>query len=398
VVALAQETIMALRAGDWIEVRSKEEIFATLDDKGRLDGLPFMPQMVRYCGQRFQVSKRAGKTCSEMTGTDGVVYVGRRLRDTVHLEHRCDGEAHGGCQAGCLIFWKEQWLKRIGASASEAQKTSERLTGQEAAVNDCGRCTEDKLLAATKYEGPDRDIRYSCQATQLLVATMPLKWWDARQYVEAYQSGNHSLNTVLMCILYELYYYGTLARSPRWGKASRWAYDRFQSFWGGYPFPRKAGKIAPGQITPRLDMGLKPGDLVRVKTYEQILETLDSRAYNRGLSFDAELVPYCGKVFKVRTRVERFIDEKTGKMMNMKTPAIILDGVYCQSIYSGKRILCPRGVFLWWREIWLERVSASAAELHEFRGSCPHGARNAEDGQFTWISRRTWRVGTYMPP
>ena len=106
-------------------------------------------------------------------------------------------------------------------------------------------------------------------------------------------------------------------------------------------------------------MDLKPGELVRVKSYEQILETLDLSASNRGLSFDAELVPYCGKVFRVRTRIERFIDEKTGKMLKMKTPAVILDGAYCQSLYSGKRILCPRAVFLWWREIWLERVSES---------------------------------------
>ena len=95
---------------------------------------------------------------------------------------------------------------------------------------------------------------------------------------------------------------------------------------------------------------------------------------NRGLSFDAELVPYCGKVFRVRTRIERFIDEKTGKMMKMKTPAVILDGVYCHSLYSGARIFCPRGVFLWWREIWLERVLKSmvAQSGQEFEGRLPH--------------------------
>ena len=52
-----------LRAGDWVEVRSKEEILRTLDATGRLDGLPFMPQMFQYCGQRFKVFKRAHKTC-----------------------------------------------------------------------------------------------------------------------------------------------------------------------------------------------------------------------------------------------------------------------------------------------------------------------------------------------
>src|SRR4051812_33208582 len=98
---------MTLAPGDWVEVRSKDEILATLDGNGRLEGLPFMPQMLQYCGQRFQVFKHAGKTCCEMRGAAGVVYVPRRLAGTVHLEHRCDGRMYGGCQAGCLLFWKE---------------------------------------------------------------------------------------------------------------------------------------------------------------------------------------------------------------------------------------------------------------------------------------------------
>ena len=343
---------MTFGAGDWVEVRSKEEILATRDEHGRLEGLPFMPQMTQYCGQRFQVFKRAGKTCSEIDGPSGVTYVSRRLSDTVHLEHRCDGRAYGGCQAGCLIFWKEAWLKDAEMygqghppSPSSVDRASTATSG----------CTEGQVLAAATYRAPDGDLRYSCQATQLMEASTPLSLWDARQYVEAYRSGNNSLGTILKAIVYVLYYYGTMVRSPRWGVASRWFYDRFQSVWGGIPFPRKAGKIAAGP-SPRLDLDLKPGEMVRVKSYEEIRETLTLSASNRGLSFDAELVPYCGEVFRVRTRIERFIDEKTGQMLHMKTPAVILDGVHCQSLYSGRRILCPRAVFLWWREIWLERV------------------------------------------
>jgi hypothetical protein len=44
---------MKLRAGDWVEVRSREEILRSLDENGRLEGLPFMPQMFQYRGQRF---------------------------------------------------------------------------------------------------------------------------------------------------------------------------------------------------------------------------------------------------------------------------------------------------------------------------------------------------------
>src|SRR6267142_1519493 len=50
---------LGLRAGHWVEVRSADEILATLDDRGALDALPFMPEMLQYCGKRFRVFKRA---------------------------------------------------------------------------------------------------------------------------------------------------------------------------------------------------------------------------------------------------------------------------------------------------------------------------------------------------
>src|SRR5690242_3042732 len=52
-----------LKAEEWVEVRSRREILATLDQRGRLDGMPFMPEMFQYCGKRFRVFKRADKTC-----------------------------------------------------------------------------------------------------------------------------------------------------------------------------------------------------------------------------------------------------------------------------------------------------------------------------------------------
>ncbi len=343
---------MTLAAGDWIEVRSKEEILATLDEGGRLEGLPFMPEMLRFCGGHFQVFKSAQKTCSETVGPSGLVYVSRSLNATVHLHHRCDGSAHGGCQAGCVMFWKEAWLKPLRPGSSIGAEM-----GRTAAIDKkAGACTEEVIYAAAASRGLDNHVRYTCQATQLMVASRPLKLWEFGQYVDAVRSRNNSVTAVLKALVYVIYYYGTLARSPRLGAPSRWFYDRFQSIWGGVPFPRKAGRIDPGQPHPRVDLDLQPGDLVRVKSYEEILKTVDRNATNRGLSFDAELVPYCGKLFRVRTRIERFIDEKTGRMRNMKTPAVILENVYCHSLYSGQRVLCPRAVFLWWREIWLEKV------------------------------------------
>jgi hypothetical protein len=101
---------------------------------------------------------------------------------------------------------------------------------------------------------------------------------------------------------------------------------------------------------------LKPGDLVRVKSFEDIRKTIHKDNKNRGMTFDAEMVPYCGRTFRVRGYVERFIDEQTGKMKTMKTPAVIMNDVFCRARYSDHRMLCPRSIFSWWREVWLERV------------------------------------------
>ena len=45
----------------------------------------------------------------------------------------------------------------------------------------------------------------------------------------------------------------------------------------------------------------------------------------------------------------------------MKTPCIILDSVVCQSRYSHCRMFCPRSIYSYWREIWLERVAPASA-------------------------------------
>jgi hypothetical protein len=38
--------VLNLKAGQWVEVRSREEILATLDERGRLENLPFMREML----------------------------------------------------------------------------------------------------------------------------------------------------------------------------------------------------------------------------------------------------------------------------------------------------------------------------------------------------------------
>ena len=338
-----------LRVGDWVEVRSKDEILATLDRDGQLDGMPFMPEMFAFCGQRFQVYKRAHKTCDTAYPVRG-----RRVDSAIHLDTRCDGSSHGGCQAACLIFWKEAWLKPASGSNKNAFVSVDASApkGKVAAY----RCTEDDVVAASQMQVPEgTPTTYVCQATKLPFATSNLEWWEFSQYLEDYRSGNAGLWQIICGGTYFLFYWLSRAGIGL-GRPIRWFYDHFYFLWAGAPFPRKSGTIPVGAPTPVETLNLQPGELVRIKPHSEILKTLNAESRNRGLFFDAEEVPYCGGTYRVLRRVEKIIHERTGQMRYMKTPCIVLDSVICQSKYSECRLFCPRSIYAYWREIWLERV------------------------------------------
>src|ERR1700730_8345336 len=354
-VCAPKEGKMTLQVGDWVEVRSKAEILRSLDSNGRLEKLPLMPEMFEYCGQRFQVYKRAHKTCDTVNPSSA----GRRLTNAVHLELRCDGKAHGGCQTACLIFWKEAWLKPVNEATTGKASLPDDTHRRDKPIDETG-CTEEIVWTSACTRDPQSKDgkRYFCQATELPDFTAPLQWWDMRQYVEDYTSGNLTMGRLVRGFIYASY--SILARKNKFGIGVpfRWLYDQFQALVGGVPYPRRDGAIPADHPTPHCSLDLQPGELVRVKSYPEILATLNTGTLkNGGMMFDAELVPYCGRVYRVKARVERFLSEKTGRMMSLKTPPVILDGVWCQARYSYFRMGCPRCLYSWWREIWLERVN-----------------------------------------
>jgi hypothetical protein len=339
-----------LKAGDWVEVRSKEEILETLDKDGCLNGMPFMPEMFAFCGKRFQVYKRAHKTCDTINPVRG-----RRVEHAVHLETRCNGSAHGGCQATCLLFWKDAWLKPVSNATSAPAETRNRLVSLTAASTS-STCSEADVWNHSIGNGaPGPDPVYVCQATRLPDATSNLNWWDVRQYIEDYRSGNVGLWRIFCGLTYFLFL-GVSKLNNRLGCRMRQFYDLAHPVWKGSPFPRKPGAIPNDQTTPSRALGLQPGELVKIKSHDEILQTLNTRSRNRGLYFDAEEVPYCGGTYRVLKQVTKIINEHTGRMQEMKTPAFILDSVICQSRYSECRLFCPRSIYSYWREIWLERV------------------------------------------
>lgn len=338
------------RAGDWVQVRSKEEILGTLDASGRLDELPFMPEMLEFCGKTLRIGKRAHKTCDPALGIGG-----RKMSGTVHLENiRCNGASHDGCEAGCLIFWKEAWLKSLD-SVTEHPADAPILEGSRKCG---GRCTEDVLYTSLKSPPApgETEPTYVCQNTQIKFATQPLSSWDVRQYVEDYTSGNVRISQLAVGLLYSLW--RTIAEAGIGiSSAMRWIYDQFQHAIGGSPYPVRPFGVPKGSPVPKAQLDLQQGERVRVRPYSEILQTLDCNYRNRGLYFDAEMVPFTEREYEVERRQKQIIDERTGKMVRFKTDAIVLKDVVCEARYAICRRFCPRAIYPYWREIWLERVS-----------------------------------------
>jgi hypothetical protein len=356
-----------LRPGEWVEVRSFAEIAVTLDDRGELNNLPFMPEMLPYCGQRFEVWKRAHKTCDEAGG--GSI---RKLADTVHLKNtRCTGAAHGACDAGCLIFWKERWLKRI-APEPESELQEPDTVGSISAL-ESRSASEERMLEiihrSTRHRRENNKARelFSCQSTEVCRFSEALPWWDLRQYAGDLCTGNLTFAEFMSGLFIG-------------------AYNKIQDWLGRPMFGFVSGVNVK---TPYAELDLAPGDLVQVKSKNEVISTLDARGRNRGLTFPPVMVPYCGKQYRVLRRVMNVINPRTRELVSMGGRCVILDGVVC----TGRiKRFCPRMVYQYWRDVWLTKVPEPES------GSVREG-RLSENGTAVSLDRATTlasRIATAM--
>ncbi len=297
--------------GDVVEVLTEREILATLDERGALDGLPFMPEMRQHCGRRFRVARRADRTCIEGPGEqlmDGAVF----------LEGlRCNGAAHDGCQRDCLLFWKERWLRPADAARGESAEPCDR-----------GHAAEPFPYAVKNGE------RYYCQSTELASATR------ARP-----RSIAASLATIFADLRRREIGLSRLVWMLGWSFADKIMRD--------FKLGTLGQLTGPGSERSKGDLGLQPGDWVEVRPAQEISATLDRLGMNKGLKFDPEMAYYKGP-YQVERRLERIILETTGKMRTL-THTVTLKGVACQGLCAKN---CPRSNPIYWREIWLRRVPA----------------------------------------
>lgn len=301
-----------LKPNDLVRVKSFEQIIQTLDDEGCLDGLPFMPEMIDHCGKIFRVSLKVEKTCVD----NPTMYMAEfRNNDVYFLEDlRCSGIYHDGCQRYCRLFWKESWLEVVRDNPVENES-----------------CTKlkDEIIKQRLKTKQSEEI-YFCQSTQLRNATKPL---SAKEKIfklfKDVQIGTYNFYEALKLLI-----------QPLIRKVIKKIKDQHPK-----------GELTK---TPEEVLNLQPGEVVQVRSFEEILKTLDKRGKNKGLSFEPDMKMFCGKQFTVRNRLEKMILERNGKMVEVKN-SVILEGVTCECFFAFGG--CPRKEFQYWREIWLKRIN-----------------------------------------
>ena len=299
-----------IRPGDLVTVRSFPEISSTLDQSGAFEGLPFLPEMLKYCGRSFTVRRRVNKLIQEGVGASM-----RRIKNVVLLDDTiCDGKAHDECQRACFPLWKTAWLKPADGKSESAQN------GERDAAD------------VASHEGEaNLPIRKTCQVTELMKATTPLPLWDPRRHYWDITSRTYKPKEHITYILGGIYR-KTIKRLI------------------GKIIKRKAAPTPP-LIAERLD--LQPGELVEVKSADEIRATLNQEGKTRGLFFMPGMWEYCGRRLRVIQPIERMMSEKTGEIRAL-SQTVILEGVTCNGKAHGG---CQRGCYVFWKDTWLRRVN-----------------------------------------
>ena len=310
--------------GDRVRIKSLVAIEATLDSTRCLDGMPFMPEMERFCGQDARVFRVVDKIYDYGGRKDF-----RRLKGAVLLHGlRCDGAAHDGCQAACYLIWKTAWLEPAEATSGPEVHGERHPTTP---------VPTSEFTPSENHEAAKKV--YRCQYTNLVAASRPMLDWDIRQYVRPLLAGNLTLRAFLATM------------------ATRF-FNAVQAVRGGIAYPW----AQTGNKSVHRELHLVPGDVVCVRTAAQIAETLNKTGRNKGLWFDRDMLKRVGEQYVVRARVKRIISDATGEMLTMAAPCILLEGVDGSGEFMR---FCAQHDYLFWREVWLARIDHAGAPSGE---------------------------------
>jgi hypothetical protein len=102
-----------LQPGEWVEVKSAEEIRTLIDAEGKNHGLSFELEMLQHCGLRYQVAYPLRKVIVEEPGRQSTGKI-VALTNTVVLDGvDCRGLCMKNCPRANFFWWREAWLRRV---------------------------------------------------------------------------------------------------------------------------------------------------------------------------------------------------------------------------------------------------------------------------------------------
>ena len=336
--AIQADEKVAFKTETSVRVRSAEEILATLDSDGTVDGLlSFMPEMLQFARREFRLQSSAHKTC------DGVgVAVQEHGQDRPSgRDLGGDGSAHDGCQANCPLFFKTEWL----SPASEPAPVSTPVTDAaalEMLTNSHTPCGQFRRNALSVPKPP----MFGRPRGRCLQS-------DPRQYIP-----RTSRAVTLVC---PVSVRGVLVFAfKKYQQLSRPVLPRRLWIHNGEPYPFYQG-TGTGERTPALQVFARPG----CRNPHQRGDHADLGAGQSKPEDVVRIRRSCLTAGKARSSVNRvasveIIDEQSGKMIRLGDCSCSRQRRLPRPSFTDS---LPGPLIRYWRSSWLRHRGNTSPAL-----------------------------------
>ena len=106
----------------------------------------------------------------------------------------------------------------------------------------------------------------------------------------------------------------------------------------------------------RRDYKFTPGEVVNVKSREDISQLLNNENKLDGFLFMEQMWQFCGSTYPILKVVKSIFNEHKKRTYRPTANIYILDHILCDGNVSQFQFTCDHACFLLWHEDWLEKV------------------------------------------
>lgn len=165
-------------------------------------------------------------------------------------------------------------------------------------------------------------------------------------------------------------------------------------------------KANPGRLSRHITQllfgsRLRPGDLVRVRSIDEIRKTLDRSGTLDGLPFMLEMEHFSERTFRVHRRVDHINDMRSKTGLRRIRNVVTLTDVRCTGSHHGE---CEAECQILWKDTWLERPGPQHAAGEFDRGQrnfavhVDHPANAPADKVYFCQMTALWEASEPMSP